>query len=196
MSGVPTHPIADGYLEPLGENVGSVLGLTHLAPHLPTILASFGFWILVQTVLSPVFSPLISSTYAKETGKVNKLRKLNTSRVAYPESARALANVITESTANANTSVNGVVNGQSSKDSNVPKDRKRTLKGWHSHAVALMHALVVCPLAFTCLGLAELDGPSERAFGWSPRVGFVQGIACGYESRGYPVLRALTLSFS
>lgn len=43
-------------------NVARVLGLPHLESHLPTVLLSFGFWNLVQYVISPFFL----SDYAKK----------------------------------------------------------------------------------------------------------------------------------
>ncbi|CAG8780951.1 2225_t:CDS:1, partial [Acaulospora colombiana] len=74
-----------------------------------------------------------------------------------------------------NSSSNRAANG----DKAGSRRNVKSLKGWHSHSVALVHAIVIIPLAFQILNLPALDGPRERAFGWDDRAGFVHAIASG-----------------
>jgi hypothetical protein len=141
------------YLSPVGDYVSSALGLPRLSRHFSTLLASFLLWNAIQYVISPIVSPLISKSYARGTKKEH----LSTPNKHNHASDR-------------------LENG----DRAGPRRGPKSLKGWHSHSVALVHALVVIPLAFQCLNLPALDGPRERAFGWDDRVGFVHAIACGY----------------
>jgi hypothetical protein len=45
------------------------------------------------------------------------------------------------------------------------------------HVVSQLHAVIIIPFAYRCLGLVSLD--QDRAFGWDSRAGTVQAIACG-----------------
>ncbi|PVF99036.1 hypothetical protein CPB86DRAFT_703920 [Serendipita vermifera] len=141
------------YLSLVGEQVSSALGLPRLSRHFSTLLVSFLFWNAIQYVISPIVSPLISKTYARGPQKEH----LSTPNKHNQSSDRA-------------------TNG----DRVGPRRGVKSLKGWHSHSVALVHAIVIIPLAFQCLNLPALDGPRERAFGWDDKAGFVHAIASGY----------------
>ncbi|KAI9509608.1 DUF887-domain-containing protein [Russula earlei] len=54
----------------------------------------------------------------------------------------------------------------------------RARAGWCSRVASLVHALIVLPLAGSCLHLPALA--ADRAFGWDPRVGTLFAVTCGY----------------
>ncbi|KAF7311497.1 TLC domain-containing protein [Mycena kentingensis (nom. inval.)] len=54
----------------------------------------------------------------------------------------------------------------------------RARNNWAIHICSQVHALVILPLAWRCIGLPELD--ADRAFGWHERSGTVQAVASGY----------------
>ncbi|KAJ7074199.1 TLC domain-containing protein [Mycena amicta] len=58
------------------------------------------------------------------------------------------------------------------------KMNSRARNNWAIHVCSQVHAFVIIPLAWRCVGLPELD--ADRAFGWHERNGTVQAIACGY----------------
>ncbi|KDQ60907.1 hypothetical protein JAAARDRAFT_191041 [Jaapia argillacea MUCL 33604] len=57
-------------------------------------------------------------------------------------------------------------------------DVRRESNNWSIHLTSMVHALLICPLAFQCLDLPALD--KDRAFGWDERVAGMAGVACGY----------------
>ncbi|KAN0129618.1 DUF887 domain containing protein [Lactarius tabidus] len=50
--------------------------------------------------------------------------------------------------------------------------------GWQSHVASLVHALLILPLAASCLHIPALA--ADRAFGWDPRVGTLFAVTSGY----------------
>ncbi|KAH9980875.1 DUF887-domain-containing protein [Lactifluus volemus] len=50
--------------------------------------------------------------------------------------------------------------------------------GWQSRVASLVHALLILPLAASCLHISTLT--ADRAFGWDPRVGTLFALSSGY----------------
>ena len=48
----------------------------------------------------------------------------------------------------------------------------------NANVVAFLHAIIIVPLAFGCLGIVQLD--KDRAFAYDEHVGWVGAIAAGY----------------
>lgn len=60
-----------------------------------------------------------------------------------------------------------------------PRLSRRTKHSWNVHAVSMVHALVIGPMAaYRLLTLPEVD-TLEKAFGWDEGMGFLHGIAVG-----------------
>lgn len=137
----------DELLYTFSQRVADTLHLPHLADHFPTMILSFLTWNTVQYILSPYFSPYLSTAYA-EYARHGRKRGMTAAQKA-----------------------------------NVKREERqkgiKSLDGWHSHSVGLLHAVVVIPLAIGCLHLPALEGTRERAFGWDDRIGLVHAISCG-----------------
>jgi hypothetical protein len=55
----------DELLYRFSQHVATTLHLPHLAEHFPTIMLSFLIWNTIQYILSPYFSPYLSTAYAE-----------------------------------------------------------------------------------------------------------------------------------
>lgn len=143
------------------EAVAELLHLPHLAKHFPTMMASFLLWTSIQFVVSPLLSPIISSTYA------NGNRKLRSDR-----NAPARQQLVPQP--------NGIKTYPGENDDDNGKRRDKSLKGWSTHVVAFSHSVLIVPLAFMCLDLPALSGKRDKTFGWDDTAGRLHAISCGY----------------
>ncbi|KAF8891228.1 TLC domain-containing protein [Infundibulicybe gibba] len=130
------------------------LGLTRLPPHLPTLLASFAFFLAVHQGLAPAACwgrpPKPSRGASGDRGRENG-KHSDTDSDEMRKRARA------ERRARNNWSVQGDPRG-----------------------IAL-HALLIVPLALRHVAFSGPVPPAwERAFGWHDTQGGVHAIACGY----------------